>query len=125
MWHASEIRGIPRPEFDGRQLADLAAYLASLGDFEPEGSPDVGAKVFIEHGCSGCHGPRGEGTREAPTLRAPGKSFTLVTLAAALWSDGPRMYRRTQEVGRPWPMLNESEVADVMAFLNAPTSGGR
>ena len=125
MWHASEIRGIPRPEFDGRQLADLAAFLATLGYFEPEGSPDAGAKVFLERGCSACHGPHAEGTREAPKLRAPGKSFTQVTLAAALWGDGPRMYRRTQELGRPWPMLNESEVADVLAFLNAPTSGGR
>jgi len=125
MWHASESQGILRPEFDGRQLADLAAFLASFRYFEPEGSPGVGAAVFSERGCGGCHGPRGEGTREAPALRAPGKSFTLVTLAAALWSDGPRMYRRTRELGRPWPVLNESEAADVMAFLNAPNSGGR
>jgi len=119
MWRASESQGIPRPEFDGRQLADLAAFLATFRYFEPQGSPDAGAAVFSKRGCSGCHGPRGEGTREAPALRAPG-TFTLLTLAAALWSDGPRMYRRTRELGRPWPVLNESEVADLITFLNSP-----
>jgi mono/diheme cytochrome c family protein len=87
MWRASESQGIPRPKFDGRQLADLAAFLASFRYFEPEGSPDVGAAVFSERGCSGCHGPRGEGTREAPTLRAPGKSF-MVLLRRDRWSSG-------------------------------------
>jgi mono/diheme cytochrome c family protein len=125
MWRASESQGIPRPKFDGRQLADLAAFLASFQYFEPEGSPDVGAAVFSERGCAGCHGSHGEGTRQAPPLRAAGNSFTLVALATALWSDGPRMYRRTRELGVPWPTINESEVGDVVAFLNTPSGGGR
>jgi mono/diheme cytochrome c family protein len=125
MWHASQIKNIPRPEFDGRQLADLAAFLATFLYFEPEGSAQEGARIFQERGCAGCHGPNGEGTRQAPTLRAPGRSSTFVTLATALWSDGPRMYRRTRELGRPWPILNENEIGDVVAFLNAPSDGER
>jgi hypothetical protein len=29
------------------------------------------------------------------------------------------MYERTRQLGRPWPTLNESDVGDVVAFLNS------
>jgi mono/diheme cytochrome c family protein len=125
MWHASETQSVPRPEFSGRELADLAAFLAGLRFFESEGSRETGAAIFQDRGCAGCHGAHGEGTHQAPTLRAAGRSVTLVTLATALWSDGPRMYGRFRELGQPWPTLKESEVGDVVAFLNSPSSEGR
>jgi hypothetical protein len=30
------------------------------------------------------------------------------------------MYRRTQRLGRPWPVWQEDYVGDIVAFLNAP-----
>jgi mono/diheme cytochrome c family protein len=125
MWHVSETQRVPRPEFSGRELADLAAFLARFRYFESEGSRETGEVIFRDRGCAGCHGTRGEGTHQAPTLRAAGRSVTLVTLATALWSDGPRMYRRFRELGQPWPTLKESEVGDIVAFLNSPSSAGR
>lgn len=120
MWRASEARNMPRPDFDGRQFADLVAFLDGIGYFEPSGSAQVGASLFVERGCSGCHGSRAEGTRNAPALRGPGKSFTLVTLATALWKDGPKMYRRTQEFNVQWPSLTEADTGNLVSFLNAP-----
>jgi len=35
------------------------------------------------------------------------------------------MYKRTRELGQPWPTLNEGDVGDVVAFLNAPPERGR
>jgi len=120
MWRTSEVRNVPRPQFDGRQIADLFAFLASVRYFEPAGSPQAGASLFVERGCSGCHGSRAEGTRNGPALRAPGRFFSVLTLATALWRDGPRMYRRTKDLQVPWPSLTESDVGDLVSFLNSP-----
>jgi mono/diheme cytochrome c family protein len=79
-----------------------------------------GHHLFVERGCSGCHGSHAEGTPHAPALRGPGKSFTLVTLATALWKDGPKMYRRTQEFNVQWPSLTEADTGNLVSFLNAP-----
>jgi hypothetical protein len=35
------------------------------------------------------------------------------------------MYQRARERGRAWPTLNEGDVGDVVAFLNAPLDGTR
>jgi mono/diheme cytochrome c family protein len=120
MWRASDARNIPRPMFDGRQLADLVAFLASIRYFEPAGSSEVGAKLFVDRGCGGCHGPQGEGTPRGPVLRKAGTSFTVITLAAALWKDGPKMYRRTQELKVDWPTLTEEDTGNLVSFLNTP-----
>ena len=120
MWHASEARNVPRPAFEGRQLADLVAFLASIRYFEPSGSPQVGATIFVERGCAACHGPQAEGTRNGPALRRRGRSFTVITLAAALWKDGPKMYRRTRELKVKWPDLSEGDTGNLVSFLNAP-----
>ena len=125
VWRAPEARNAPRPTFDERQIADLVAFLSSLRYFEPAGSPQVGETLFVERGCSGCHGPRAEGARLGPPLRGRGRSFTAVTLATVLWRHGPKMYRRTQELKVPWPTLVESDVGNLVSFLNTPFNGNR
>jgi hypothetical protein len=42
-----------------------------------------------------------------------------VVLATALWRHGPEMYRRTQSLGIPWPVLEQNDLGDLFAFLNA------
>ncbi|SPF37689.1 Cytochrome c, class I [Candidatus Sulfopaludibacter sp. SbA4] len=124
MWRASEARSIPRPTFEGREFADLLAYLASLSYFDPAPSSAMGQTTFAERGCAGCHGSQAEGTGGGPALRGKDR-VTSITLATALWQHGPKMYKRTRELGQPWPTLNEGDVGDVVAFLNAPPERGR
>jgi len=123
MWRATEARNILRPTFDGRQFADLVAFLASLRYFEPPGYPQVGAALFVERGCAVCHGPQAEGTQNGPALRGHGRSFTVITLAAAMWKDGAEMYRRTQERRVQWPDLTEGDAGNLVSFLNTPVAG--
>lgn len=119
MWEAMKARGIPRPTFEGREMADLIAYLYTLRYFEPGGSPAVGQTLFAQRGCSYCHGPRAEGTPQGPALRGRGHSFTAVSLATALWRHGPKMEQRAQELQRPWPTLAEGDIGDLIVFLNS------
>ncbi len=125
MWSAGQAKAIPRPTFQGREIADLVAFLSSLRYFEPAGSPHIGETLFSERGCNHCHGADAEGARGGPALRGRGQQTTAVTLATALWQHGPKMYRRTRELKRPWPTLNESDVGDIVAFLNSPQRSSR
>lgn len=123
MWESTEARKIPRPTFHGQEIADLIAFLSSLRYFEPMGSPQMGETLFGERGCARCHGAQAEGAKLGPELRGRGMPTTAITLATALWGHGPNMYQRTRELGRPWPTLSETDVGDVVAFLNEPLNG--
>jgi len=116
---------LARPSLDGKEIADLVAFLSSLRYFEPAGSSQAGQTVFAERGCQFCHGPAAEGGKEGPRLRGRGVPTTAITLATALWQHGPKMYRRIQELGLRWPTLQESDVADIVAFLNSPIQAER
>ena len=120
MWSAMKARNIPRPTFTGREMADLIAFLQSVRYFEPGGSPRVGEILFTRRGCSNCHGAQAEGSKSAPALRIRGRSYTAVTLASELWEHGPKMYARAQELKQSWPTLTDSDIGDLVVFLDTP-----
>jgi cytochrome c2 len=119
LWRKAAYRGIARPGLTSRDVADLAAFLYSLGYFEPRGTAVSGALVFAQRGCSGCHGLSAEGTSQGPRLRGLSERFNTVRLAATLWQHGPGMLQRTKDLKVPWPTISESDVGDLMAFLNS------
>ncbi len=118
MFRMMHERGIKRPAFEGREMADLVAFLYSLHYSEPGGSPRVGEMLFEARGCSQCHGPAGRGSPQGPGLRGRGKAFNSIGLAAALWAHGPSMYKRARTLGLPWPLLAETDVGDLITYLN-------
>ncbi len=120
MWQTAQERSLPRPSFEGQEIADLVAFLSSLRYFEPIGSPHMGETIFGERGCDQCHGAHAEGGKGGPALRGRGQPTTAITLATALWQHGPKMFQKTQQFGRPWPTLQEGDVGDIVAFLNSP-----
>ena len=120
MWAAMKAKGIERPTFQGREMADLIAFLYSLRNFELGGSPLVGKDLFNERKCARCHGAEARGGEFGPGLRKRGKFFSPVSLAEALWSHGPAMYRKSQQLGLGWPALQQSDLDHLLAFLNSP-----
>lgn len=125
MWAEMEAKGIDRPVFESQEMADLIAFLYSIRYSEMAGSPLVGQQLFSERECSRCHGADGQGGEFGPRLRGRGKFRTPVTLATALWSHGPRMYLRSQQLNVAWPTLKESDLGHLLAFLNAPPEDSR
>lgn len=124
MSRAMQARGLVRPRLDGREMADLVAFLYSFRMMEPGGSPWLGQVLYEARGCSRCHGAKAEGTSFGPRLRGGGKSYTSISFATALWRHGPRMYERAQQLGFEWPGLVEGDVGDLITFLKS-SSGGR
>lgn len=119
MHRAMNATGKTPPVFTDNQLGDLAVFLYSLRYTEPAGSPHVGATVFRLRGCSTCHGDDGGGAG-APALRGRGQNYTAVRLATGLWVHGDRMYDMSRRNHQPWPLLEESDIGDLLTFLNTP-----
>lgn len=107
------------PSFAAGEFVDLAVFLYSLRYAEPTGSPHVGSSIFEWRGCAACHGEDASGG-SAPALRGRGQSYTAVRLAAGLWRHGAQMYAVTQRNHQAWPALQESDIGDLLAFLNTP-----
>jgi cytochrome c2 len=114
-------KGGSLPLLEDDEVGDLQTFLASLRYFEPTGSAFVGERVFTERGCAHCHGTEAEGTKMGPRLRAGPEAFTTVSFAAALWKHGPRMMDRAEQSGVPWPVLEATDIGDLVSFLNHPT----
>jgi len=120
MWAAMKTKGIERPTFEGKEMADLIAFLYSVRYFELGGSPIIGQELFNERKCTQCHGSDARGGKIGPDLRKAGKVYTPVNFALALWSHGPRMYAKAEELGLGWPTLKEGDLSHLLAFLNSP-----
>ena len=125
MWAAMKDKGIERPTFAGQEMADLLAFLYSVRYFDQGGSPMIGEALFTERKCSRCHGADARGGDIGPNLRKRSGPFTPVTFALALWSHGPRMYNKAQELGIGWPTLNEGDLSHLLAFLNSTPAVAR
>jgi cytochrome c2 len=107
------------PQLEGDEITDLDVFLASLRYSEPAGSALVGERVFTERGCAACHGTTAGGTKMGPPLHSEPTTFTAVSFATALWKHGPRMIDRTEELGIAWPVLQATDIGDLVSFLNS------
>lgn len=118
MLRLSREKNITPPTLNGSEMADLAAFLGSLRFIEPAGSAFVGERVFSERGCARCHGPTAQGTDLGPRIEA-GDAFSAVSLTSALWKHGPKMVDRTEKLNIPWPVLEPTDIGNLVSFLNA------
>ena len=114
-------QGFSWPEFERDDVRDLTVFLYTLRYLEPAGSTQIGRTVFSWRGCARCHGAEAEGG-SAPRLRGRGVNYTASRLATDLWRHGSRMYERLQHDGQPWPELQETDVGNLLAFLNSAPS---
>jgi len=124
---------VSRPPLTPQELADIVAYILALGNVDRGGTPERGEKIFAQKGCSQCHQQEGtavdlpspQGSRAlgltAPRLvgRERGTGFRPVHMATAMWNHGEAMLARMTEAGLSWPVFNDQEMIDLLAFLNA------
>lgn len=75
-------------------------------------TPQAGAKLFAESGCTQCHGPQGNGTDKAPNIHDVRKRKT-----------DEQIYVQIKEGKGAMPAfgdaLSESEIRSIVAFLRA------
>jgi cytochrome c len=116
--------GVPMPTFLGRELADIQAYLRQASNMRdrkvvllPPPDPNRGMQLFSSKGCTACHGRRGRGTSFGPDLRQATQRLRVSEIAGQLWNHSARMAAAMRARGIPFPRFENTEMADVIAFL--------
>ncbi len=118
MREAMQKRGIPWRLFEGPEMADLIAYLMSLGVLDDPGDPKRGERLFTEKGCAACHRARG------PELTQWQRYASPILWAEVMWRHGPDMEERMATLGRPWPRFTGTEMADLVAYIRSAIRRG-
>jgi len=111
--------GIARPQLDARESADLAAYLFTLGYFDPPGNARVGRRLFTEKRCVVCHKVGTTGGAIGPALDGVKPLASPIYLAAAMWNHGPQMAELMEREKITRPTFMGSELNDLVAYINS------
>jgi cytochrome c len=117
MWEEMKKDGIARPEFSGREMADLIVYLYAVQYVDQPGDAKNGEKLFTDKHCAFCHSKIETNPSKIDLGKWKGK-VTPVFLAFALWTHGPAMYERMQELNIEWPTFEGNEVSNILEYLN-------
>ena len=117
MWnHAPRMMAQP-PTLTPVEMRELLSYLWMRQFVYPGGSIAQGKQVFMQRRCADCHAG---GTNGAPQLPGQARSYSEVTIIAALWHHGPQMLHRMKQAGIAWPRFSKpQELADLIAYLNS------
>lgn len=115
---------VERKPIEPQELADILAYVLALSNTDREGDATNGARVFARKGCDQCHDSEEMTEGGGPTINQLGHDALPVSMAAALWNHGETMLERMTEAGISWPVFDDREMVDLLAYLRtigAPT----
>jgi mono/diheme cytochrome c family protein len=120
MWnHEPRMPAAPAP-LGLDEMREIVSYLWAAQFFQDQGKASAGARVFAAKHCAGCHNDPAGG---APKLTGVKDSFTAATMVSALWHHGPAMLDQMKAKGIRWPRFDGSEMANLIAYLNAKQGG--
>jgi len=115
-------QNVSRLPLTPQELADIVAYVLALGNMDRGGTPARGEIVFAQKGCGQCHQQEGKNTAPRLSKRERGTELRPVYMATAMWNHGETMLARMTEAGLSWPVFNDQEMVDLLAYLNASES---
>jgi mono/diheme cytochrome c family protein len=126
MWnHADEMRAamgehkMAWPTFEGKEMADLIAYLYFINFMDPPGNEVRGNALFQERMCSSCHAINGVGGDAGPDLADVGDLSANVTILRAMFNHAEKMSQTVLSEGKTWPVLTGPEMRDIFAYLSS------
>ena len=120
MWnHEPRMPAAPAP-LSLEEMREIVSYLWTAQFFEDSGNPAAGARVLTAKRCAVCHNDPSSG---APKLAEMKSTFSAATMVSALWHHGPGMLDRMKAKGMAWPRFDGSEMANLIAYLNAQNGG--
>ena len=117
-----ETTGTARPTFDKGNIADIFAYIRSVGRgveriYARPGSPRNGEKLFVAKRCAECHSVTAQSDPSRANLRARLIKGSLMTIAGAMWNHGPKMWADMARRGIAASSLDVEEMSDIIGYL--------
>ena len=85
---------------------------------EPAGDAARGEELFKAKLCARCHAPT-EPRTAGPLLGELRRPQGAYELSGRLWNHAPGMFTVFMQEGLAWPVISETEMANLMAYLNA------
>lgn len=121
LWnHSPRMIQMP-PPLSEEEMRQLLSYVWAKQFLDGDGNASRGKGVFSRKNCAVCHAG---GSAGAPPLPAAAGASSS-SMIAGLWGHGPAMLAEMRNRKLPWPRFRASEMADLVAYLNAPPSGAR
>lgn len=116
--------GLSPPTFGETDLTNLSAYIRQqagpgLQDrlLLTPGNPNKGRRIFASKGCSTCHGASARGGGGGPDLSRFPLRRSAEAIAGTMWNHSFAMNDAMRARGIDWPRFENSELADLVAFL--------
>jgi cytochrome c551/c552 len=137
MWNKGDVmtamqreQGIEMPWFEGREMADIQAFIRRYGDrggepteFRQPPNPFRGEELFHEKKCDRCHSMSGKSSKKkisirgVPSLERVAFKRTLSEISGVLWDHSYKMRAKMRSVGIRFPLLEDNEMVDLIAYL--------
>jgi cytochrome c2 len=117
MAQAMRSIGMPRPEFQRDELADLFAYIFIARYEGQAGDALRGREVYRTNGCADCHRQEGKGGIGPPLNEIAASGTTKESITRRMWNHGPAMWEKMRDGRIPWPRFSSQELADLLTFL--------
>ena len=112
------------PSFAEGDLADLSAFIRQQAGPGPRerlllapGNPNTGRRTFADKGCPVCHGRDARGGTGGPDLGEADLHRSAEAIAGIMWNHALAMSDTMRSRGIGWPKFENSELADLVAFL--------
>jgi len=102
----------------GQEFTEITAYLYFLRFFDEAGTAAAGKYLFDQKSCDTCHQILGRSKEGAPGLNEFPHNATPAYLSQAMWNHSLRMMARMVRYGKRWPDLGETEMMDLLAYIN-------
>jgi mono/diheme cytochrome c family protein len=124
MLESMRLLGLSPPTFGEKDLTNLSAYIrqqagSGLQDrlLLTPGNPNEGRRIFASKRCTSCHGARARGGGGGPDLSRFPLRRSAEAVAGTMWNHSFTMNDAMRARGIDWPRFENSELADLVAFL--------
>ncbi len=107
-------------KFTSKEMADLLAYLYFLHFVDEPGNITNGEKLFVEMGCSQCHGHDRKHSKLMYIDLSKYQNKDPTEIVASIWNHSIEMQKAAGEKGIPWPQFKKGEMADLLEFIRTP-----
>lgn len=104
-------------------MADIFAFLYFIRHLDEPGDAAVGRHLLDEKGCTFCHTLEGEGGTVGPELTVWGSYVNPIVFAQRMWEHAPSMEEQMSQAGLRWPVLEDRDVAHIIAYVASAASG--
>jgi len=122
MWEKMKNAQLGIYRVSGRDMLDLLSYLYLIRYVDVPGDPARGKDLFSSKQCNACHALSGNSQGEGPNL-ARLDVATPILWAQRMWNHSQGMEARMSQKHIAWPVFENGEMLNLLAYLQENTSG--